>query len=101
MLAVGMLADLAFSIAKRRVKFMVGSAPFRAAIAIALPSLVKSAPLFESVTAFWRLMVAHLECPDILDPCYFATSICYYLTFLEELPNRLKVSYVCFTSSYA
>jgi hypothetical protein len=39
--------------------------PERAAIAIWLPNLVKIAPRFASLAPFWRLIVDHLECPDI------------------------------------
>jgi hypothetical protein len=31
-----------------------------------LPILVKMAPRLASTTAFWRLVVAHLLCPDMI-----------------------------------
>src|SRR3954470_19280948 len=65
MLAEGILAALALSIASRSVKFMSGSAPLRAAIAMALPSLVNTAPRAASLAPFSRLIVLHLLCPDI------------------------------------
>ena len=36
-----------------------------AAIVILLANLVKTVPRLESIIAFWRWVVAHLECPDI------------------------------------
>jgi hypothetical protein len=48
--------------------FMLGSVPARAAMAIWLAILVNSAPRLASTTAFWRLVVAHLLCPDIQFP---------------------------------
>src|SRR5579863_9427368 len=66
MLAVGMLAALALSIARRSAKLVSGSVPSRAAMAMALPSLVKTAPRAASLAPFWRLIVDHLECPLIV-----------------------------------
>src|SRR3954463_4258701 len=65
MLLVGMLAPLALSIAKRSQTFMLGSMPARAAIAMALPSFVNTAPRAASLAPFSRLIVDHLECPDM------------------------------------
>src|SRR5688572_9244417 len=73
-LAIGMFAARALSMARRSAKFMSGSAPLFAAKAIALASFVKIAPRLASFTPFWRLIVAHLECPDI--PIYLV----FYLT---------------------
>jgi hypothetical protein len=65
MFAKGMLAALALSIASLSEKFISGSAPPRAAMAMALPSLVNVAPLAASLAPFCLLMVDHLLCPDI------------------------------------
>src|ERR1700683_494072 len=65
MLAFGMLAAFARSMASRKLKFMSGSAPERAAIAMAFPSLVNTAPRAASLAPFSRLIVDHLECPLI------------------------------------
>ena len=65
MLATGIFACLAFSIAIAKAEFIVGSVPLRAAIAIWLPILVKTAPRFASFAPFSRLIVDHLLCPDI------------------------------------
>src|SRR5262249_20837829 len=65
--SLGILTDLASSIAIRRRGLDSGSLelPDLAAIAIALPSLVKVWPRLASLAPLARLMVAHLECPDI------------------------------------
>src|SRR6185503_5741121 len=82
MLAVGMLAALALSMAKRSAKLVVGSVPLRAAIAIALPSLVNTAPRAASLAPFSLLIVDHLECPDMFRSlillCYFTISGCLF-----------------------
>src|SRR5665213_566700 len=71
MLAAGMLAALARSIARRKLKFMSGSVPARAAMAMALPSLVNTAPRAASLAPFWRLIVDHLLWPLILSGSRF------------------------------
>src|SRR5947209_5513969 len=53
--------------ASRRRKLAWGSpAPWRAATVISRVSLVNNCPRLLSVISFLCLMVAHLECPDIL-----------------------------------
>src|SRR3989344_1526545 len=66
MLALGILAALALSTARRKLKFISGSAPLRAATAILLPSLVNTALRAASLAPFCRLIVLHLLCPDII-----------------------------------
>ena len=57
----------AFAIASKSVGFPAGSAPpFRAATSIALICFAKALDRFESISAFFRLIVAHLEWPDIM-----------------------------------
>ncbi len=66
MLAAGMFTDLAAWIAVRRRGFASGSPPpLRAAMVISLMYLVKTLPRAASVAAFLRLIVDHLEWPDI------------------------------------
>src|SRR5215217_2284160 len=78
MLSFGMLADLARSTASRRRVFDSGSGkPWRAAIEISRANLVKSWPRFASAAPFCRLIVDHLECPDmspLLGPWTLASS---------------------------
>src|SRR3990172_13020997 len=67
MFSFGMLAARARSTARRRPKFDSGSPPpSRAARAISRARRVKMLPRLASLAAFLRLMVDHLECPDML-----------------------------------
>src|SRR5262245_8858454 len=69
MLSLGMLAALARCTARRSLKFIDASPPpCLAAWIISRLSLVKMAPRLASFAPFWRLMVDHLECPDIGKP---------------------------------
>jgi hypothetical protein len=63
-----MLTALAATIAVRSRGFMSGSPPWRAAIIISLMMRVKDFPRLASRAAFLCLMVAHFECPDIVEP---------------------------------
>jgi hypothetical protein len=65
MLALGMFAALAFSIASASAELLAGSVPVRAAIAIWLPNLVNIAPRLASLAPFCLFIVDHLLCPDI------------------------------------
>src|SRR5262247_1429409 len=66
MLFDGMLTDLAAATAVRRRGFASRSPPpWRAAMVISLMYFENSLPRAWSVAAFLRLMVAHLEWPDI------------------------------------
>src|SRR4026209_3032449 len=66
MLSSGMFTDRALSSARRSRKFASGSPPpARAATMISRATLVKRAPRLASLAPFWRLIVDHLECPDI------------------------------------
>src|SRR6188474_2371139 len=66
MLSFGIEASRAFSIAFWRAMFPAGSGPpSRAATMIARVSLENSWPRFASVAPFFRLIDAHLLCPDI------------------------------------
>src|ERR1700721_953943 len=68
-LSAGMLAALASGTALRRRGFMSGSPPPpRAAIMISLMMRVNAFPRLASVAAFLCLMVAHFECPDMVNP---------------------------------
>src|SRR5436190_15337079 len=65
MLSFGIEASRAFSIAFWRAMFAPGSGPpSRAATMIARVSFEKSWPRFASVAPFFRLIDAHLLCPD-------------------------------------
>src|ERR1039457_6895275 len=67
MLSLDMFTSRAFSAAKRRRGFMLGSAPpMRAATVISRIRRVKTLPLLASVTAFLCLILAHLECPAMI-----------------------------------
>src|SRR5438309_5630159 len=66
MLSIGMFTERALSIARRSRKFASGSPPpARAATMISRATFVNTAPRFASLAPFWRLIVDHLECPDI------------------------------------
>src|SRR3989304_8476269 len=66
MLSIGMFTERALSIARRSRKLASGSPPpARAETMISRATFVKSAPRFASLAPFWRLIVDHLECPDI------------------------------------
>src|SRR5438445_13279873 len=66
MLDAGMLTALAAAIAVRRRGFASRSPPpWRAAMVISLMAFVNVLPRAASVAAFLRLMVAHLDWPDI------------------------------------
>src|SRR5436190_7227439 len=63
--SLGIDASRAFSIAFWSARFDAGSGPpSRAATMIARTSFEKSCPRFASVAPFWRLIDAHLLCPD-------------------------------------
>src|SRR6185312_13601348 len=67
MLSAGMFSALAASTAVRRRGLLSTSPPpARAAMAISLIRRVKILPRLASVAAFLCLIVAHLECPDIV-----------------------------------
>src|SRR5580658_13546 len=85
-LSAGMLAALASVTALRRRGFMSASPPpERAAIMISLIMRVKAFPRLASVAAFLCLMVAHLECPDMVK-----TSSSRELNRFAGEPNRLE-----------
>src|SRR5215218_5304758 len=65
MLSLGIDASRAFSIAFWSARLPAGSGPpSRAATMIARVSFEKSWPRFASVAPFFRLIDAHLLCPD-------------------------------------
>src|SRR3990170_8147212 len=67
MLSFGMLPARARSTARRKPKFVSGSPPAsRAANAISRARRVNMLPRLASLAAFLRLIVDHLECPDML-----------------------------------
>jgi hypothetical protein len=67
MLVEGMLTALAAAIAERSRGFPSGSPPpWRAAFVISLIHLENSLPRAASVAPFLRLIVAHLEWPDMV-----------------------------------
>src|ERR1035438_6850292 len=66
--SAGLLTALAATTAVRSRGFMSGSPPCRAAIIISLMMRVKDFPRLASRAAFLCLMVAHFECPDIVEP---------------------------------
>src|SRR3990172_936445 len=69
MLSFGMLAARARSTARRKPKFVSGSPPpSRAAMAISRAKRVNMLPRLASLAAFLRLIVDHLECPDMVLP---------------------------------
>ena len=69
MLSLGMLAARALSTTRRRRGLPAGSPPpMRAAVAISRISFVKTFPRLASMAPFLRLIVAHLEWPDIANP---------------------------------
>jgi len=63
--SLGKEKDLALSMAILNLKLVAGSPPDLAATEMMLASLVKLADLLASMVAFFLLVVAHLECPDI------------------------------------
>src|SRR6476660_906405 len=66
MFSRGMFSERAFCTASRRRKFDSGSPPpSRAETVISRVSLVKSWPRRASAAPFFRLIVAHLLCPDM------------------------------------
>jgi hypothetical protein len=66
MLSFGMLFAWARSTARRSRVLASGSGkPWRAAIEISRASFVNSWPRLASAAPFCRLIVDHLECPDI------------------------------------
>src|SRR5271167_1836887 len=68
-LSLGMFSPLAVRIAVRRRGLVTGSAPpVRVAMVNSRISLVKILPRRASVAAFLCLIVAHFECPDMVDP---------------------------------
>src|SRR5437867_11767630 len=67
MLEAGMLTDLAAETAVRsRGLISISPPPWRAAMVISLMYLENTLPRAWSVAAFLRLMVAHLEWPDMV-----------------------------------
>src|ERR1700682_4971823 len=68
MFSAGMLEALAARTADLSRGLPSGSPPLRAAIMISLMMRVKTFPRLASSAAFLCLIVAHLECPDILKP---------------------------------
>src|SRR5262245_33591624 len=68
MLEAGMLTAFAAAIAVLSRGLASGSPPDRAAIVISLMNFENSLPRAWSVAAFLRLIVAHLEWPDIDHP---------------------------------
>src|ERR1700733_8786231 len=67
MLSFGMFSFLAARMAVRSRGLESGSPPpTRAAMVISRISLVKMRPRLASVAAFLCLIVAHLECPDMI-----------------------------------
>src|SRR5580704_14700089 len=65
-LSLGMFSALPSAMAERSRGFDVGSPPpTRAAMVISRITLVNARPRLASVAAFFCLIVAHLECPDI------------------------------------
>src|SRR3990172_3090631 len=74
MFSLGMLLARARSIARRRLKFESRSPPpSRAAMAISRASRVNMLPRRASLAAFLRLMVDHLEWPDMPRPSLLPT----------------------------
>src|SRR5438034_7463469 len=72
MVSLGTELSLAFWIASARVGLpSTLLPPVRAATSMARISLANSLPRRASVAAFWCLMVAHLEWPDMLAPFGF------------------------------
>src|SRR5580692_1625768 len=68
MLSLGMFSPLAARMAVRRRGLVSGSAPpVRAAIVSSRIILVKILPRLASVAAFLCLIVAHFECPDMVN----------------------------------
>src|SRR5215216_789799 len=66
MLSFGIFSARALSTARRRRKLESGSLPpSRAAITSSRAKRVKTAPRLASATPFLRLIVDHLECPDM------------------------------------
>jgi hypothetical protein len=71
-LVAGIFADFAFFMANLKVGFISGSPPpSRAAKVISFEIRVKAAPRLASAAPFFRLIVDHLLCPDIIFQ-YFA-----------------------------
>src|SRR5262249_26399046 len=69
MLSFGMFSFFAAAIAVRKRGFEFASPPpMRAAIGLAWMILVNAGPRCASVAAFWCLIVAHFECPDMTIP---------------------------------
>src|SRR5580658_4804095 len=67
-LSFGMFSFLAAEMAVRRRGLVTGSPPpMRAAMVSSRMILVKALPRFASVAAFLCLIVAHFECPDMLN----------------------------------
>src|SRR5581483_1692864 len=97
MLSAGMLAAFASVMALRRRGLASGSPPpARAAIMISLMMRVNIFPRLASVAAFLCLMVAHLECPDMVFP--LARALFY--GFLGE-PNTLEYHAAAFSLTAA
>src|SRR5947199_9898682 len=68
MLSAGMFSALAAAIAVLRRGLVSASPPFFAAMLISLINRVKILPRLASSAPFLCLIVAHLECPDIVRP---------------------------------
>src|SRR5580658_10177357 len=85
-LSAGMLAPLASVTAlRRRGLASTSPPPARAAIMISLIMRVNAFPRLASVAAFLCLMVAHLECPDMVK-----TSGSRVLSCVVGEPNTLE-----------
>ena len=66
MLSFGTLLDFAFAIKSRSFALLLGSAPpSLTQTVISLPIFVKIFAFAASVASFFRLILFHLECPDM------------------------------------
>ena len=69
MLSLGTLLALALAMASRSLELEAGSGPpSLTATEISRPHLVKILAFAPSVLSFLRLMLFHLECPDLVCP---------------------------------
>src|ERR1035437_132848 len=92
-----MLTALAFSTTVLNLALEFTSPPDLAATIISLIILVNEAPLFESVRAFLRLIVAHFECPDMKSSVLFFYYGSYLRLFARFKPvhSSMFFSLVC------
>src|ERR1700690_303085 len=87
-LSLDMFTSRAFSIARRRRGFMLGSAPpMRAATVISLIRRVKTLPRFASVPVFLCWMLAHLEPPAMI--CRLDCLLKFAILTLRPCPRPL------------